>query len=161
MYLGNSGKLYSTHQRITPPKEQDSRHLYPISNSAEAWCWGWGVEVACVNSLALLACPAAGQSEAEKFPLLPPKKKKKKPLYLEMQILGPCHHEGRGICWSSMVTWIHWAKMDRSKASPYPRQGMSHLWEVLLIGVEQFHRTTKGAGNSILSHHSFSCRFTR
>lgn len=62
-----------------------------------------------VNSLALPACPAAGQSEAEKFPLLPPKRKK--PLYLEMQIRDPATVKGGGFAevpWSLGFTELRW-----------------------------------------------------
>ena len=115
-----------------------------------------------VNSLALLAFPAAGQSEAEKFPLLPPRKKKKKnPCTLKCRYWDPPTMKGGGFAevpWSLGFTELRWT--DPRHLHILGR-GMSHLWEVLFIGVEQFHRTTKGTGNSILSHHSFSCRFTK
>lgn len=65
-----------------------------------------------VNSLALLACPAAGQSEAEKFPLLPPKKKKKKnPCTLKCRYWDPATMKGGGFAevpWSLGFTELRW-----------------------------------------------------
>lgn len=121
-----------------------------------------------VNSLALPVCPTPGQSKPEKFPLFPPKKKKKKKAYTlnqkkkKMQILGLYHHEGKGnlLKFHSHLDspGLRWTQ---SRHLQILCRGRPHLQGVLLTGVEQFLRAIQVTGNFILSHQSFSCRFTR
>lgn len=96
---------------------QGARKQTFISNSAEVCCWGWGVEMACVNFLALPVCRASAQSEAEKFPLLPGKNKNKnkKSVYPEMQMLKCPRVMGRAL----LSTSVHMANAIETRLKGY------------------------------------------
>ena len=80
----------------------------------------------------------------------------------KMQILGICHHEGKEnlLKFHSYLDSPELRWTDSRHLQILCRE-RPHLQGVLLTGVEQFLRATRVTGNFILSHQSFSCRFTR